>query len=938
MKQQPENSRRFVSYAQNREDVVLWRALQHVTPGRYVDVGAADPIDDSVTYALYERGWRGVHIEPVPVFAAALRTARPDEIVVECGIGAVAGMATFSVVDDTGLSSFDAEAADTARHRGHEVREIQVPVRTLGDVLGEHLSDGETIHFVKIDVEGFEQAVLEGADLDRWRPWVLVIEATAPGSTRPTHAAWEPLVHQAGYEFSLFDGLNRFYLHRDHLDLGPALSYPACVHDGAFYSPRDIHNERRIAENWSEVERREEFIDEMRSDHRELLAAHRAVSETHEHLGSAHRTVLGELEHLASRHRTLVDDLKHLGSTNDSLVDDVEQLGSANKSLVDDVERLETTYRTTAEELEVLQRDYRMANQNKAMLQAAYDRALTSISWRVTAPLRAVRGLGRSAPVSDPGITSSVEAAAEQQTQTPPQTPRLPRPTRTDGDGAKELDGAFRRRLRSGAAVLDGAVASASNTDPVAHFAQSLARTEVESMTVAWLSFVVATATYPDEPTLRAEDRVFRRLGPRGYADHVVSLFDGTVRNGQARPLDLDVVENSVVVDVTHTAQHDLQTGIQRVVRETCSRWLRHEQAVLVWWDYGAHGLRRLGADDVDRFEAWRHHLALTESGSEPLIHSLDEGAPDAIVVPWRSRVILPELAAEPERTEGYRTLACSGLIDRLSAIGYDIIPVTAAETVTEGMSQRFSLYLSMLKRSQRVAAISVASANDFRGFNSTLSSQGLTGPVVEAHPLPPSPEPVDDAVLASIHEQFGVEGLPLVLVVGSHEPRKNHLTVLEAAESLWSSDVDFVLLFIGGSGWRSESFDREVENLQAAGRRVSVRRGASESELWAAYRLARFTVFPSLVEGYGLPIVESIASGTPVITTNYGSMAEVAEGGGGILIDPYDAGSMAIEMRRLLLDDDELARLEQETAARVFPSWDEYADAVWRFLAEDDG
>ena len=60
----------FVSYAQNFEDVMLWRALREVTHGFYIDVGAADPDSDSVTRAFYDRGWSGINVEPV---AGAMR-------------------------------------------------------------------------------------------------------------------------------------------------------------------------------------------------------------------------------------------------------------------------------------------------------------------------------------------------------------------------------------------------------------------------------------------------------------------------------------------------------------------------------------------------------------------------------------------------------------------------------------------------------------------------------------------------------------------------------------------------------------------------------------------------------------------------------------------------------------------------------------------------
>ena len=73
----------ITSYAQNFEDVVLWRALREVENGAYLDIGAHDPVVDSVSKAFYDAGWRGVHVEPEPEAAEKLREARPDETVLE---------------------------------------------------------------------------------------------------------------------------------------------------------------------------------------------------------------------------------------------------------------------------------------------------------------------------------------------------------------------------------------------------------------------------------------------------------------------------------------------------------------------------------------------------------------------------------------------------------------------------------------------------------------------------------------------------------------------------------------------------------------------------------------------------------------------------------------------------------------------------------------
>lgn len=226
----------FVSYAQNREDVVLWRALRGVPEGRYVEVGANHPRHDSVTRAFYDRGWSGVTVEPVPAFVAAHRDERPRDTQVEAAITSAAGdTVTLHVVDGTGLSTLvDAISADHA-DSGFEVQEVVVRARTLDSVLDEVLSPDDEIHFMVVDVEGAERAVLESVDLRRWRPWVLVVEATAPTTPRSahlgvrrTHEEWEALVTAAGYEFCLFDGLSRFYVAQERAaELADALSVPA---------------------------------------------------------------------------------------------------------------------------------------------------------------------------------------------------------------------------------------------------------------------------------------------------------------------------------------------------------------------------------------------------------------------------------------------------------------------------------------------------------------------------------------------------------------------------------------------------------------------------------------------------------------------------------------------------------------------------------------
>jgi FkbM family methyltransferase len=201
--------------------------------GRYVEVGANHPRDDSVTRVFYDRGWSGITVEPVPYFADLQRAERPRDHLVQAAIAnSGSGEITLHVIPGTGLSTIVDEVSDRHADAGIEHVDLVVPTKRLDDVLAEHGWTDEPIHFMLIDVEGAENEVLQSVDLRRWRPWVLVVESTEPNSTVTTHGDWEPELLACGYEFCLFDGLSRFYVSAEKADLlRAALSYPACIHD-----------------------------------------------------------------------------------------------------------------------------------------------------------------------------------------------------------------------------------------------------------------------------------------------------------------------------------------------------------------------------------------------------------------------------------------------------------------------------------------------------------------------------------------------------------------------------------------------------------------------------------------------------------------------------------------------------------------------------------
>lgn len=209
---------------------MLWRALKHVDRGFYIDVGAQDPVVDSVSLAFYEHGWRGVHVEPTPTYAESLRAARADETVIQAAVGDQNGSIPFFEILGTGLSTGDSDIASRHEASGFAIRRIEVPCITLSTLLSSY--QHRDIHWLKIDVEGYEQQVLRSWGDCTARPWVVIVESTLPLTQEVSHSAWEPLLFERDYLFAYFDGLNRYYVASAHRELLESLSVPPNVFDG----------------------------------------------------------------------------------------------------------------------------------------------------------------------------------------------------------------------------------------------------------------------------------------------------------------------------------------------------------------------------------------------------------------------------------------------------------------------------------------------------------------------------------------------------------------------------------------------------------------------------------------------------------------------------------------------------------------------------------
>lgn len=450
---------------------------------------------------------------------------------------------------------------------------------------------------------------------------------------------------------------------------------------------------------------------------------------------------------------------------------------------------------------------------------------------------------------------------------------------------------------------------------------------ETEDIHQIWLLHVGITATFPTPGDL---GRLKRHLILSTPATAMLQALAGTIDAGSrtfAGLRTLRVVTGEVLVDVDFCARWEHNTGIQRVVRHTVPHWQddssrRHR---LVAWAQDSSAYVDLTERQEDRVLRWSDRRF--EKKVDPRVSDDDLDTAD-IVVPFNCTLIVAEVPAEAVCAE----LACiaQSSPNRVALVGYDTIPLASADTLPDAESERFAKYLTVVKHSDVVAGISESASDEFRGFVDALPGQGLVGPEVVAISLATE---VSDAARRAVErapEPF-VDASPIILCVGSHEPRKNQDAVLFAAEMLFREGLDFRIVFVGGGSRQATiRFDRRVAQLKKEGMRVESHRRLGDDDLWTFYSQARFSVFASLHEGFGLPVAESLALGTPVLTSNFGSLNEVAAEGGCVQIDPRDDAQIVDGMRRLLTDDELVARLHDEIRGATWKSWKTYADELW--------
>ncbi len=383
-----------------------------------------------------------------------------------------------------------------------------------------------------------------------------------------------------------------------------------------------------------------------------------------------------------------------------------------------------------------------------------------------------------------------------------------------------------------------------------------------------------------------------------------------------------------LLLDLTHTCHTRARTGIQRVARALHAAL--DGDAVAITHDPHRHAWRTL--------EKWEltNLAAVAPSGKRgarwPLVAKLrgryarwrGHAAP---ALPENSGLLVPEVFS-PTTAEALPSLFGAARGARV-AVFHDAIALQFPEISPPKTVARFPAYLRELLAFDGIAANSETSRDALRDYWRWLGVRET--PPVEAIVLG-----LDAPAHAGASDQRpAISGrLPTVLCVGTLEGRKNHVALLEACEQLWTRGVRFELRMIGAvqreTGGAAHARLRE---LQRAGRPLRYDGPLGEAAVAAAYAECAFTVYPSIVEGFGLPVIESLSHGKPCVCSARGALGESARGGGCVALDAVDAASLATGIASLLESPEKLSALAAAARARKFRTWADYARELTAWL-----
>ena len=362
-----------------------------------------------------------------------------------------------------------------------------------------------------------------------------------------------------------------------------------------------------------------------------------------------------------------------------------------------------------------------------------------------------------------------------------------------------------------------------------------------------------------------------------------------------------------LVIDCTELCLNPVRTGIQRVVRELLRHWPHERTTARVAWFDPARGLVPLPEQAIRILtEEARGVPAMSR---DALVNALKQVDQVAEPLPANPRIFIPEVFYDHAR--------CRFYAERQPAmLAYDFLPWLRPGLFAPSTSAALMPYLRLISTVPYVAFIS---DHTMREYETRIARRPAAGPVL----------PLGTNGLQIEHQAWH-DGRTGYVSLGSLDTRKNQHLIVEAFIRLWERGHNPQLTLIG------QAFEgHNLEWLDVARRfpRFRWMNGATDAEVADILRVTRATIYVSEAEGFGLPPVESVAAGIPVIVAASCPSVAMLRSAGALLLDPVTPNAIAAAVQTLE-DDTEAAALWAATAPLRLASWQGFAASACEWLA----
>jgi glycosyltransferase involved in cell wall biosynthesis len=385
-----------------------------------------------------------------------------------------------------------------------------------------------------------------------------------------------------------------------------------------------------------------------------------------------------------------------------------------------------------------------------------------------------------------------------------------------------------------------------------------------------------------------------------------------------------------VLLDVTHSAQDSANSGVINVTRRLASQLVKRRELFVVFAVWSAAGYvlpsewHRTFLESYSGPKDWLGRLIQQFGAGISLERILDAADPSCTRPPV---LLLPEVVLGGDTAR--RRVAWARERDfRIAFILHDMLPVYEAQYIDPGIVDAFPQYIEALLQADAVWPNSPFSLSEFERYcrerNLQPSGQreavllpGQFGDAPRRTDPPPEPEEIR------------------ILCVSTVEPRKNHRGLIEAFENLRRRrpELPLRLILVGNGYTGAEVLADWVREAARRDERIEWRGAISQPELEAEFTRASFTVYPSLAEGFGLPVLESLWMGKPCICYEHGVMSELAADGGCMMVDIMDPTELSMAIERLCSDRALIEVLRRQATAREIMTWPSYGEAIARRL-----